>query len=243
MPPIEIRWGGGKWPDAPKRRLRPYVQNAVDMAQLCLGEGLGVTSDIPKQVHVYCIGNNDDTGGSTDSAAEFELYVPHRFIRHPRATGRLALPLFLHAGHELTHTYRYELGFPFSLLERVAGEGVSLWAERLIADQVLTDDERRRLMPQEFESPVSARDRLLLLDALLEDHTYLQIFEHETGFEAPDVEVVHAGWMDAEPVHGYAPWGYILGSVIVGDLLKEGMEFRDILAMPAEDMMGCALAR
>lgn len=196
MPPIEIRWGGGKWPNAPKQRLRPLVRNALDIAQLCLAEGLGVHSDVPKVASIWCIDNNDDTAGSTDSASEFELYVPHRFIRRPKKTERLTLPFLMHAAHELVHTPG-ELTQPFA--------------------QPFTDELSR---------------------GLLEDHLYLEAFElvHET--EAPDADAIHALWFDAAPVPGALPYGYGVGMLSVGALLEAGAEFRDVLRMPAQDIIG-----
>lgn len=234
LPPIEIRWGGGKWPNAPKRRLRPYVESAIELAQLSLREELGVASDVPKRASIWCVFDNNYELGSTDSATDMDLHVPYSFIRRPRKTSRLTAPLFLTAAHELMHTYRYEQGFRFSLAEGVFSEGLSMWGEYLVGQQLLCDGEF--IDVPDCLASVAAADVEAGWATLLEDTTRLDAFELERGLEAPDKDSVYSEWFDPS-APDEPPLGYVLGMVTVGNLLRAGATFPEMLAMPTEEII------
>lgn len=237
MPPVEIIWGGEKWPNAVKRRLRPPVRTALDLATLCL-EDLGARSDLQRRASIWCIGNNDSSGGSAEDVSTIELYVPHKYIRHPRRVGQLQQPLFLHAVHEIAHTLRFELtGEDYSLLGRAVSEGVSVWAEILAGERVLLKPEYEKYLLDELDvvnnHPKAARSKLV--SSLLADHQMLDDFESTYGFDHPATESLHDVWFDNEAYRGSIPSGYVAGIVLVGSMLCEGLAFKDVVGIPADD--------
>ena len=237
MPPIERRWGGGKWPNAPKRRLRPNVRTALDLAQLGLSECFGMDARGPMTATVWCVPDTETLAAAmeVDRPDAIELEVGYGYIKHPRRTGRVLDPLFTAATHELTHAYRLQAGHAFNLAERAASEGVAMYAEQAIAaelgvSQVADYDIAVAGM---MDGNTIKRMRSQMAE---DDARFMAVLAVDPGSD--ELNQLHDAWFEFDDTGAGLPNGYLLGMHGVFSHLANGTEFSRVAKMPAGQILG-----
>lgn len=227
-PSIEMRWGGGKWPNNIKKAVRPWVYAAIGITGDSLSHW-GVSFDEPKQVTVFCVGDKYPDLGSAEGVSDVELYLPYKMTKR-RKLGRHLIPLALTVLHETVHCIREESVPQNNLLERAASEGIASWAEHVFASELLSAEEIEihgcdltQLLPLKNE-----RDQLMHLhsDAAFED---------AFAPDSPVLEDLYGKWFDATPQQ--TPAGTLLGISAVNRLMMDGASVAELMSMPTEQII------
>lgn len=233
MPPIGLEWGGGQWPRAPKRRLRPLVSTGIALAADALDE-FGVEAYEPKIATVWCVGRQDADAGQANNSREFDLHVPFQFIKHPRRLHGFEIPMSLVAIHELTHCVREEKFSGVDLMERAATEGLSMWAERFLAEEALTVEEAGNFSAHFTPNLTVARERRALELFMADVIDELAVDPDLVGNAESDA--LHSLWF--ENTYGKAlPLGCQLGAAAVGRLIESGATLGQVMQLPPEDII------
>lgn len=236
MPPIEIRWGGGKWPRNRRRSVLPTLHTGLELARDVVSE-MGVSCVEPKVATVWCTG---DAWGEEGSAAigdptNFELYFPYVDIKR-RKVGRWLPAIMASSVHELLHLAREEAGVDTgSLAGRIADEGIANFGE-FMATKLLTEEEVALCYQRILPTTVPQGVRASVLEALRVDVAYLDAVQ---GTDQYDVayDRLESAWLD--PQHdGALSAGEALGVSCVAGLVSCEVPFGDIIRMPAEQILG-----
>lgn len=232
QPPIEMRWGGGKWPTSFKRAARPWVSSAIDITQDAL-KHFNVGYEAEKIVTVWCVGRGwDDGAASAEGTSDIELYLPYPMLKRKKV-GKYLTHLTLSMLHEATHCIRAETIPQDNLVERVVTEGIAITSEQLLSNAIFTPDEIRRHVG-EFSARIDPSVETILLDHLLEDaalETYL-LETKEPGYEET-IEGLYRAWFDgSDPTTLGA--GSALGLNAVSRLLETGVPFSEVISLPTE---------
>ncbi|MCA9330668.1 hypothetical protein KC957_01360 [Candidatus Saccharibacteria bacterium] len=235
MPPIEIRWGGGRWPRQRRRVAFPTVRTALDLAGYGV-EALGVECREPKTAVIWCAGESfaDEGGAEVGSQTEFELYLRTRALKH-RTIARWLPTITTSAVHEVLHCAREEHGLDTASLEgRIADEGIANFGEFLVAQSLLTRQEFREEYPHATFTPGSSSVQALR-ESLRHDMRALVTLPSESR-DHHAVELEDAWLTPATPKALAA--GETLGVGAVAELLVMGHDFADIIQMPPWQVLG-----
>lgn len=236
VPPIEMRWGGGRWPSGPKRRLRPFIETCLGLTEDGL-EHLNIHPASSKLATIWGVHNSFDRVGEAIDDENFRLFIREEFIKRPRKLHNPILQAIysLKSLHEVVHCVRDEKGFHIGMTERAVGEGISSWAEYLTAKALLTEGEFEALKPM-FSLNAEDVDRSSLFEAFWQDSTYEAALS-ETDPTSNEIEELHAAWFYADGI----PAGARVGFLAVGDLIKVGADLSELVHLPAEDIFAIAL--
>ncbi|MCA9333001.1 hypothetical protein KDA00_03960 [Candidatus Saccharibacteria bacterium] len=234
IPPIEMRWGGGKWPRAPKRRLRPILDTAFGLAVDGM-EAFGFEPSEPKCATVWCVGDRCPDAGESDNSTDFGVFIPFSYIKRPRKTKELTVPLSLMTLHEVTHCIRHEYFYGDDLLERAASEGISLFAEKSLALAVLNGSEQHEYQAH-FSPVISIEAEGQVMDSFLDDaiEEGLMITQGKPQSASDDL---HELWF-ANTYGCPMPLGNQIGMLAVCRLIDAGATLSEVIKLPAEDIIG-----
>ncbi len=227
IPPIEIRWGGGKWNGGHKRAVRPYVEAATDLAVDGFS-GMGISYAEPKVANIWRASRFFGEVGSAADARNFDLYIEVDDIKR-RRVARIVPELVVASFHELFHTVRSE-HFPHheTLIETCATEGLAHFATHRFARALLSPNEGRSAW-------LSMRgDDVGQLDILRQEFAH-DVMDETSGTEAP--YEVYERWFDGSDGDSL-PSGVTIGVMAVHDLLQSGHEIADLMAVAPEDIIG-----
>ena len=237
IPPIEIRWGGGKWPNGRKRAVRPTIQAGLEIVGCAISE-MGVTYEEPKTATVWCTGMTwqEEGGAELGDSTNFEIYLPHRDVKR-RKVGRWLPGIVASSVHELLHLVREETGHDTgTLIGRIADEGLANYGEFTAVLDLLTPDELalfyQRMTPTIEAQPVHPD----VLNGLVQDNATLNSLIGTASFNSADMRFERA-WL--EPMNiGALSAGERLGVSAVARHVNEGIPFCDVMQMPAEQILG-----
>lgn len=223
-PTIEMKWGGGKWKTGHKKAVRPYVESALDLTDSALNY-LGLSYILEKTATIFRVYDSFPDHGCAVDSANFEMYVRCQDILRNRVSRRLGT-LATTSIHELTHCIRMEKvddGEADSLIECVASEGISYWAEYTIAREIMHGPE----LDHEYGG---------LFDPM-PNKVMSQLTEH---LACDNEEVFDDGIYDVWFDNGgsFHSAGNRLGIICVGNLLDDGKSLVDIIDMHASEIIG-----
>jgi hypothetical protein len=161
--------------------------------------------------------------------------VAYGYLKRVRKLARIVNPLVTAATHELTHLYRLQLAYPFDLLEHAASEGISMYAEGKIADELgIGQIEGHDIACTQRISP----DAIAKMQAaIVRDNR--EFAEMLGGWpESPMLDELHDNWFEFDHTGTGLPDGYLLGMNGVRSRLAEGIPFPVVARMPAEQILG-----
>jgi hypothetical protein len=236
LPPIEIRWGGGKWPRNRRRSVQPTVHTGLELARDVVSE-MDISCVLPKVATVWCTGESwgEEGGANIGDPTNLELYLPYVDIKR-RKVGRWLPAIVTSSVHELLHLAREEAGVDTSsLVGRIADEAVANFGE-FIATRLLTKEEiafcYQRIHPATIPSHVNAslpeglRIDAAYLNALYGDDRYDEVFDR-----------LESAWLDPQ-YDGTLSAGEMLGVSCVAGLVSRGVPFAQVVQMPGEKILG-----
>lgn len=229
LPPIEIRWGGGKWPRSRRRAVEPTMRTAMALTRDGI-EYLGVSCTEPKCAVVWCASSSLEDDGSSEGTQEFEVYVPYAAIKRRKV--ERWLPTFAITGvHEFLHCAREEFAEDtHTLLGRAADEGIANYGEFEFAHSVLDDHELRSEYPRVgFEISVSREQRLL--NAMMQDVALEKVSDNAQR------DVLHDAWF-TPMVPGALSAGEVLGVHAVTRMVNAGYSFGEVIQMSHTQIFG-----
>jgi hypothetical protein len=236
MPPIEIRWGGGKWPRSRRRSVLPTLSTGLELASDVVSE-MDVSCVEPKVATVWCAGESwgEEGAANLGDPTNFELYLPYAAVKR-RKVGRWLPAIVTSSVHELLHLAREETGVDTSsLVGRIADEAIANFGE-FMATQLLTKEEiafcYQRILPTTAPRNVNAsvleglRADVACLDALQGHDRYDEVYDR-----------LESAWMDPQ-YDGALSAGEILGVSCVAGLVGRGIPFAQVVQMPGEQILG-----
>ncbi len=231
VPPIEMRWGGGKWPGGPRRRVGSAVRASLGLA--CDGlEMLGIQPKEPKISTVWGVPNGYALKGEALDSQHFEIYVREEFIKRQRKLAAFQIVLTLTALHEVMHCVRDEAGYEDNLLERAVSEGLSAWSEHLLAKELLSAQEFEKykegfsVIPDEVDTSQMLDN--FILDSAREAHMA------EFNPNSQEIIDLNDAWFAA--TYGI-PAGNKVGIIAVGELICSGSSLSELVTLPPEDII------
>lgn len=245
MTGVEVVWDDFSYDT--RDRVEPLVNSAVDLA----GEGLdylGILSDKTKELHV--LDSQDGyLGGSASDDVKFNVYLPdnhaHIKIKFPLIT--------LITVHEYAHSKRFEhepnQWSRLLIKNLVATEGIAMWGEYTIAQELLSPRERCWEYPNnivgKYFQPQPAKAKQLFEQLETDTLVAGQIID-----ESPDLAVaskilkkqLRDKWTTSKLPKEEVSDVCILGQQAVGGMLRQGASLVDIMAMPAEQIINDGIA-
>jgi len=223
-PSIEIAWGGGKWNSGRRHAVQPHVETAMEIAATALDDH-GVVFAEPVTATVWQTHSTYPFDGTCIDANNFELYLSCRDVRR-RKIGRMTALLSTVSGHESIHCWRSEYFSEDTLLENAATEGLAYAFQEDMAKLVMTTD----------ELAVWRWPTLPNWDEQMQRRLSAQMSADEPDYALGN-EWLFDKWF-AYPGPMQYPAGVSLGLLAVRNLQKEGLAYPDMVALPAEELLG-----
>lgn len=228
-PEISLKWGGGSWSGGHKKAIRPTVTEAISTA----AEGLqhfGIQYERPKTIIVWQATRTFTAGGGCLDSVRSELYIPQIDVKHRKVARYLGI-LSGRVFHELIHNVRAELcGEGEHLSEIATSEGLAYCAEDIFIERFLpgmTGVGVRELAQE-------AEDDLWSLQAEFDAEAPIKNPLNSTDFQ--EWFLNNLVGVDISP-------GVFIGVSRIKHHLDNGAEIRDLLPIPAEQLLGITNAQ